>query len=129
MKNVFRIDLVISRMEQLLALETEQNFKLVLNWILMLADSLSIDEKVEAIKISDGLDSIKVFLTKNHFLEDEMQNCYFKSQQREILAILDRINNPYDYPAEELSAKKISFSERQIKLIDRSLEVEFIPYI
>lgn len=128
MKNVFKIDLLILKMRQLLELETEQNFKMVLSWLLMLADSLSIDEKVEAIKISDGLDSIKSFLAEKHFFEDEMQYRYFQTQQREILAILDRISNPDDYPAEELASKKMSFSERQIKLIDKSLDTEFIPY-
>lgn len=128
MKNVYKIDLLFFKLKQLLTLETEQNFKMVLSWILMLADSLSVDEKVEAIRIENGVSEIKSFLTDNHFLEDEMQYCYFQSQQREILNILDRINNPDDYPTEELAAKKMSFSERQIKLINRSLEAEFIPY-
>jgi hypothetical protein len=128
MKNSFRINALIEKMKQLLLLESEQNFKLVLNWLEMLANSLSSEERVEAVKISDGLDTLQNFLKENHFLDDEMQMDYFQSKKKEILQIVDKVLNPDNYPAETLASKQMSFSERQIKLIFRSLETEFIPY-
>lgn len=95
----------------------------------MLANSLSFEEKVEAINIAEGLDEIEGFLKFNHFLEDELQYRYFQGKKRDILTALDKIHNPEDYPAESLNVKIIGFSERQIRLIMRSLKTEFLPFV
>lgn len=128
MKNSFKIKLAVNKMIELLRLETEANFKLVLAWLETLADSLSLEEKVEAINIAEGLDEIEGFLKFRHFLEDELQYRYFQNKKQDILTALDKIHNPENYPAESLSAKTTNFSERQMRLIMRSLKTEFLSF-
>jgi len=127
MKNVFKIDLFFDKLRQILLIDIEQNFHHALGWIKELADSLSSDEKSEAVKISEGLSELKKLLQNQGFLEDSLQAKYFDEEEKEILLLLDKIHNPENYPAEATSAKKMSFSDKKIQNLMQFIEAELIP--
>ncbi len=110
--------------ELLLTEASESMIRLVIDYFVLLMESFSIEEKVEAAITNEGFMEIELLLRHQLKVLDEYDD-YFQRQKKVFDEKLDRIQNPDNYQIGV--ADRMSLSEKQLSLMLSALTEEFIP--
>lgn len=125
MKNPMEIHKFREKARELLRLDPDEgSIRLVIGYFVLLAQSFSDEEKVEATIAKECFEDIEAFLKNELKVLDEYES-YFKEQKKIFDDTLDVILNPENYDTRFVNA--MSLSERQLKIILSTLDKEFIP--